>query len=500
MPHNDDLQQAILQLLQNAGDSGLRRPEMRRTLDCRKGNRHQAFKQAFRELMDGGRIVRKRGGRYVVASQTGLTAGTISVNVNGGYGFVTPDDAPEGTADFFVPPKYLGDAITGDRVLVRVLETSDRGVSAAVERIVERSCDTVVGCLEDDGTNYFLRPMQRNLPEQLLLLASEEQLGNAALGDWIEGRFLPPDQSGDGATVEFVRRVASGADLRGDLDAVVAEFNLPDPYTEAQQQTAAGLAPREIEREDCRHLGVVTIDPEDAKDFDDGLSFERGPKPGRVTVGVHIADVAAYIAPGSEFDHEAQARCFTAYLPGRTLPMLPRVLAADRCSLIANRDSQAHSVFLEIDEATGEVLSTRRAHTLIHVRERLSFPQVQALIGDGIGAPRVQSETMATLGALARIAVAMRGYRRRTEQFLDAAVPEIRVVCTENPPRTVPTSSSRNSCSPPTPPWAASWASATCPASTASTLPRRRMRWPNSASGSSSSCPVRPRPCTSGIS
>ena len=387
--------------------------------------------------MDAGRIVRKRGGRYVVASQTGLIPGTISVNVNGGYGFFTPDDAPEDASDLFVPPKYLGDAITGDRVLVRVLERTERGTSAAVERIVERTSDTVVGCLDDDGTNYYVRPMQRNLPEKLFLAVDEEQLGNTVLGDWILGRFLPPDQSGEGPTVEFVRRVASGADLRGDLDAVVAEFELPDPYTQAQQQAAAEMSPREIEREDCRHLRVLTIDPEDAKDFDDGLSFERGPKPGRVTVGVHIADVAAYVAPDSDLDKEAYLRRFTAYLPGRTLPMLPRVLAADRCSLIAHRDSNAHSVFLEIDEQTGEVLASRRAHTLIHVRERLSFPQVQGMIGEKIGSPQVESETMATVGALTRTAITMRRFRRKTEQFLDAAVPEIRVVCTENPPRII---------------------------------------------------------------
>jgi ribonuclease R len=435
MPQTDDLQQAILDLINKAGNGGMRRPDMRRALDCRKGNRHQAFKEAFRELMDAGRVVRKRGGRYVVAREQGLLPGTISVNVNGGYGFFTPDAAAEGATDFFVPPKYLGDALSGDKVLVRVLETTERGTTASVERVVSRSSETIVGCLDEDGNHYVIRPMQKTLPERLFLAADDEQLGKAAPGDWIMARLLPPDQSTDGHAAEFVRRIASGADLRGDLDAVVAEFNLPDPYTAAQQEAAKDIKPREIEREDCRHLAVVTIDPEDAKDFDDGLSFERGPKPGRVTIGVHIADVAAFVAPGSELAAEAAKRGFTAYLPGRTLPMLPRVLAADRCSLIAHRDSNAHSVFLEVDEATGEVLSSRRAHTLIHVRERLSFPQVQALIGDGIGVPQEESATMATLGSLARMAIAMRKHRRQTEQFLEAAVPDIKVLCTEDPPR-----------------------------------------------------------------
>ena len=435
MTPSDDLQKEILELIRQSGESGARRPDLRRLLDCRKGSKHQAFKEAFRKLMANGQISRKRGGRYAIAEATGLLAGTISVNVSGGYGFVTLADAAEGAPDLFIPPKYIGDAITGDRVLIRVLDTNERGTSATVERIVERAAESVVGCLDDDGDSFFLRPMQRSMPERMSLAVSEDALQNVKLGDWIQGRLLPPDQSGNGPTAEFVRKVGSGADLRGDLDAVVVEFGLADPYSPAEVQHAATCKPREIEREDCRALTVLTIDPEDAKDFDDGLSIERGPEPGRVTVGVHIADVAAFVAPGSDLDEAARSRTFTAYLPGRTLPMLPRVLAAERCSLLAGRDSAAHSVFLEIDETTGEVLSARRAHTLIHVHERLSFPQVQDLIGDAIGQAAERSQTLATLSALARIAVAMRGRRRQVEQFLRMAVPDVRVQCTEDPPR-----------------------------------------------------------------
>lgn len=433
MPASDDLRQAILEHVRRAGEAGVRRPDLRRALDCRKGGRQEAFREAFHQLLASGRILRKRGGRYSLAEEAGLIAGTMSVNVNGGYGFVTPD-TPD-ASDLFVPPKYLAGAISGDRVLVRILERDERGVSAAVVRIVDRTCETVVGCLDDDGRNFYVRPMQRNLPDRILLLAGETELEKVALGDWIQARLLPPDQSGDAPAAEFVRRIGSGADLRGDLDAVVVEFGLADPYSAAEQQAAANLVPRPIEREDCRDITIVTIDPEDAKDFDDGISFARGTEPGQVLIGVHIADVAAYVAPGSEWDAAARSRSFTAYLPGRTLPMLPRILAADRCSLIAGRDTPAHSVFLTVDEVTGQVLSSRRVHTLIRVHERLTFGQVQALIGEGIGRPEVNSQTAATLGALARTAVAMRKFRRRFEEFLEAAVPDVRVLCTENPPR-----------------------------------------------------------------
>ncbi len=432
----NDLEQAILGLVRNAGEGGLRKPDLRRLLDCRKGARLEAFRDAFQHLMENGRILRKRGGRYAAASEAGLIPGVLSVNVNGGYGFVTPDSpASPGGGDLFIPPGQLGEGITGDRVLVRIIETTERGTTAAIERVVGHTRETVVGCLDEDGPDLYLRPMQRNLPDRILLLADEGALDQVALGDWILARLLPPGQTVDGPAAAFVRRVGTGADLRGDLDAVTVEFGLCEPYSAELERAAAELAPRPIEREDCRHLTVLTIDPEDAKDFDDGISFASGPAPGRITVGVHIADVAAYIAPGSKWDEAARARGFTAYLPGRTLPMLPRILAADRCSLIAGRDTPAHSVFLDIDETTGEILASRRAHTLIRVHERLSFAQVQTMIGDGIGRPEPPSATMAALASLARTAVAMRKHRRSAEEFLEAAVPEVRVLCTENPPR-----------------------------------------------------------------
>jgi len=432
----NDLAQAILDHIRKAGEGGLRKPDLRRLLDCSKGARLEAFRDAFQHLMENGRILRKRGGRYAAASEAGLVAGVLSVNINGGYGFVTPDSpATPGGGDLFVPPGQLGEAITGDRVLVRILETTERGTSATIERIVGHTRETVVGCLDEDGPDLYLRPMQRNLPDRILLLADEGAIEHVVLGDWILARLLPPGQTIDGPAAAFVRKVGTGADLRGDLDAVTVEFGLCDPYSADLEREAAELAPRPIEREDCRHLTVLTIDPEDAKDFDDGVSFATGPVPGRVTVGVHIADVAAFLAPDSKWDEAARARGFTTYLPDRTLPMLPRILAADRCSLIAGRDTPAHSVFLDIDEATGEVLASRRAHTLIRVRERLSFTQAQAVIGGGIDCPEPLTPTLAVLGSLARTAEAMRKHRRSTEEFLEAAVPEVRVICTENPPR-----------------------------------------------------------------
>jgi ribonuclease R len=234
----------------------------------------------------------------------------------------------------------------------------------------------------------------------------------------------------------ILRRLAAADPITADLDAVATEFDLPEPYTAAEQQAAEQIAPEHVPREDATRLGVVTIDPVDAKDFDDGLSIEPGPRPGTVVVGVHIADVAVFVPPGSAVDEGARRRGFTCYLPGRTLPMLPRALSSWQCSLVAGEERLAHSLFLEIDEGTGEVLNRRRVRTRIRVAQRLTFEEVGEVLarrGRGIGAaPR---EVVATVLRLGDLAARLRDGRAEREAFLRVAVPEIRVLCGETPPR-----------------------------------------------------------------
>ena len=115
----------------------------------------------------------------------------------------------------------------------------------------------------------------------------------------------------------------------------------------------------------------MTIDPKDAKDFDDALSIHNNDDPTLITIGVHIADVAAYISPNGTWQKKIRRRCFTAYLPGRMVPMLPKVLVTNRCSLIENEEKPAHTVLLHINRKTGKVESFERFHSTIKVKKRL---------------------------------------------------------------------------------------------------------------------------------
>jgi ribonuclease R len=280
--------------------------------------------------------------------------------------------------------------------------------------------------------------LRRELPPFIMLAERGHAVDPAEVdpGDWVEVRLTPQDGPRDPLQAVLLRRLAAADPITADLDAVVVEYGLPDPYTEAEQEAAGRQAPEPVPREDATALAVVTIDPVDAKDFDDGISLEPGERPGTVRVGVHIADVAAFVQPGTALDDGARLRGFTAYLPGRTLPMLPRALSSWQCSLIAGEERLAHTVYLEIDENTGEVLSRRRARTRIRVRQRLTFEEVGEILAQGpVWAGAIPRDVVGTVCQLGELAARLRGLRAEHEAFLRIAVPEIRVLCGETPPR-----------------------------------------------------------------
>ncbi|MBN2449492.1 MAG: VacB/RNase II family 3'-5' exoribonuclease, partial [Lentisphaeria bacterium] len=436
MPPDKDTRERLLEAVRRRGEQGIRRSDLRRLLNMTSRDEARRFRDLFRDLLAEGVLVRRRGGRYVPAVTRDLVAGVFRASFRG-FGFVVPAG---GGDSIFIPPKSCGGAISGDRVLVAVSsEADERGPVGEVRRITERTHTVLVASLVDLPSGPAIRPLRRELPEVIELAGRGHAvaLRDLAPGDWVEVRLNPQDGPRAPLTAVILRHLAAANPISADLDAIVAEFNLPEAYGAEDESAAAALQPRACPRTDLRHLTVVTIDPVDAKDFDDGLSLEPGPRPGVACVGVHIADVAAFVVPDSPLDAEARKRAFTAYLPGRTLPMLPRALAADACSLIRGEDRPAHSVFLDLDETTGEVLAARRQRSLVRVRDRLTFEEVGNVL---TGEPHpsnsaIGPETRDLLLRLAALATAMRQRRAREEAFLDLAIPEIRVLCSEDPPR-----------------------------------------------------------------
>jgi len=361
--------------------------------------------------------------------------GELSVNIQG-FGFVRLSEGDS----LFVPPGYLGGAVTGDTVLAVIDPNSDpsRPV-AAIKRILARKFQNFVGCLVPlRGHHWGIRPLRHELPD--LLMLSDESVARSGIppreGNWAKAELPVPQVDFPDEQLPcaiLLDNYGASGNVTADLDAIVAEYNIPAPYTAEQEAAAEALEPVKVKRLDCTKDLVVTIDPVDARDYDDALSVLPSKKKGEVLVAVHIADVASYVRPGSDLDRQARERVFTSYLPGRTLPMLPKALANKQCSLQAGVPRLAHTVFIRFDEHTGDVISYERKHTVINVRQRLCYEQVQTLL-DG-GTFEAEEGVLEMVKKLANIAQLLRHRRMTRERFLPMAMPEIRVVCSEKPSR-----------------------------------------------------------------
>lgn len=380
-------------------------------------------------------------------SYTGeLFCGKITINPSG-FGFVkaVPENEDAEVKEWFIPAKYLNGAMHGDTVHIAPLPPDPRysngdkdDRAAQVMEVVRRARETIVGVMV---TYDRMRPLDKRLFADILIAGN---LHGVKKGDWVEvkpdyeGKLLPRkriprktmERRLSNITASIVRRLGPAGVIQADLDAVCVEYDLPPLYTLEEEAMAAAIEPREMPRKDFRDRFTVTIDPFDAKDYDDAVSIAAGKMPGTLEVGVHIAEVAAWIEPKSYFDVKASERGFTAYLPGRTINMLPKGLTR-KISMTEGVDAPAHSVILQVNTASGKIVSSERLHTLIHVNKRLDYDTVQKFFDDSQHPDDWSSELCTALRDLLDITQKMRRHRQNVEQFLDLEIPEIRVICDE---------------------------------------------------------------------
>ncbi len=364
--------------------------------------------------------------------------GKISI-AHGGFGFITPDVIVEpeksgAKADVFVPPHFVNGALNGDSVEYILLEDDPQkrpprpgvpnGPIGRVIGIHKRAKEYMTGIL---SSGHHVTTLDKSMADEVYL---KGDTNGAKRGDWVQIKLLDDPHGKAGRLAGVVEKNFGQSDvIKNDLDAICSEYNLEEPYTEEENAAASALQAREIIREDWTKRHTLTIDPFDAKDFDDAISIERTANPDQLEIGIHISDVASWIAPGEEFDIKAQQRAFTSYLPGRTLPMLPKTLTAN-ISLQAGVPSRAHTVAIVVDLKSGEILKSRRIHTLIHVDQRLNYDEVQnCLDGGKMEAPETTIESIRLLAQAVR---AMRKRRKKVEIFLNLDIDEIRVLCDEN--------------------------------------------------------------------
>lgn len=302
-----------------------------------------------------------------------------------GFGFVKPEDATLATQDIFIPKHLTENAADGDivEVLVNKESLSEKGPEGRVVRIVTRARTHLAGIIREisrDEIYYAYAPMLGST--QRILVMTE---GNKVLkvGDRIIMEVLEWGSKESQTIGKLSRIIGHISDPSCDIQAAIEEFELrkdfPAKATEEARQYGTRVLLGEIKkREDLRSLTCFTIDPDTAKDFDDAISLEKDEK-GHFHLGVHIADVSHYVQAGTALDLEAQLRCNSTYFPGYCLPMLPRELSDNLCSLKPNVNRLTASVLMEFDQE-GTLVNYRMARSVIKSCKRFTYKEAKAVL------------------------------------------------------------------------------------------------------------------------
>lgn len=369
----------ILRYLQQEAGRPLKIRELAKALHV-PNQEYRSFRRTVRDLEREGAIVRLRNNRYGPPEVLNLVVGRLSVNPDG-FGFVARETGD--AADIFVGASGLGSALHGDRVVVRVTHrgTARHQPEGELVRVLERALKSAVGTYRSDGRFASVVPDDPRLTRDVYI--APEDAGGAQEGQkvvvridaWPAGRLNP-----EGHVVEIL---GYPDDPGIDILSIIKEYGLPldfpDHVQTAVEALSEGIPEAECDRRmDLRHLSCVTIDPEDARDYDDAVSLETL-EDGVCRLGVHIADVSFYVQEGTALDHEALIRGTSVYLPDRVIPMLPEALSNGLCSLRPGQDRLAISVLMRLTP-DGDLLDHTVSESVICSHARLSYDEVQNLL------------------------------------------------------------------------------------------------------------------------
>ena len=355
------------------------------------GRARVALRRMLRDLERSGEIARIRKDRYVLPVEADLVTGKLSIHPVG-YGFLAQEKS--GEPDVFIAAENIGTAMHGDRVVARISpEAPSRRIKGRREgrviRILERAHDTIVGTLQRSRSFYYVVPDDPRFVHDVYVgsvaAVSNDRESEAAanvgdkvvvrLGAW-ESRHVNPEG-------EIIEVLGPAAAPGVDMLSIIRKYHLPTEFPRDALEQVSRIpenidARQLVGREDLRNQFIVTIDPDDARDFDDAIDVEKLPK-GGWRLGVHIADVAAYVEPGTALDREARRRGNSVYLPDRVIPMLPERLSNGVCSLKPEVDRLTHSVFINFDKR-GVVRSARFARSVIRSAHRLTYKEAYAIL------------------------------------------------------------------------------------------------------------------------
>ncbi|MGE5680826.1 MAG: ribonuclease R [Bacillota bacterium] len=418
------MKKKIKAFFKNNSGKSLKSNEIAKYLGIEDDHEYAALKAMLHDLT-AENFLTKVGKRYRFNTKSdGKLTGTISIT-EGGYGFVIMKNS--GMKDIFVAAKNLGTALNGDTVEVALFaKRKGKNSEGQVINVIKRNKDEIVGVLEKSKSFYFLKPDEPEINRDIYI--ARENLNGAKSGDKVvvsDISWDTPELNPEGRVKEILGKAGS---YDAEISSLAREFNLPYIFSRGALKEAeeieSGVSAEELTRRlDLREKIIFTIDPEDAKDFDDAVSVEMLAN-GNYEIGVHIADVSHYVKDGSIIDQDAYTRGNSVYFVGKVIPMLPEKLSNGICSLVPFEDRLTYSVIAELTPL-GKVEKYQIRKSVINSKRRFTYDEAQAVIDSQSG------DYWEELALLNKIAKMLRK-KRMSKGSINFITPEVRFFLDEN--------------------------------------------------------------------
>jgi ribonuclease R len=364
----------ILKLLGGADYAPANIPELLEQLGWGR-HRQQELQRELRDLELAGRIARIKGNRYILPQEADLIPGRIRIN-RAGKGFLQPDD--QAIKEIAIPENATLTALHEDHVLVRRDRPESKNTGTVI-RVLKRHRTKIVGTLQKSSRFLFVVPDDPRIPHDIYVPEPRDVGRPAHIGDKVVVDLREWESRNANPEGEIIEVLGAPDEEGVDMLSVLRQYNLPlhfpKPVLDEARAIGSVVGPNELHgREDCRQHPVVTIDPDDAKDFDDAICLQAAAD-GTWKLWVHIADVSHYVKPGTALDDEAARRGNSTYLVDRVIPMLPEALSNELCSLKPEVDRLTKCVEFSVSR-DGRVLGAGFYPAVIHSQRRFTYREV----------------------------------------------------------------------------------------------------------------------------
>ena len=393
-----ELRDRVLKYISEQKNNTFNYRQVAHAIDADTPAAHRTIAMQLAELAFDGDLLEVSPGKYKAPQRNNVTTGTFVRRSNGKNSVITDTDGEV----IFVAERNSMHALNGDKVKV-IVAARRKGMEpeAEVIDIIEKKDQTFIGTLRVEKQYGILVTDSKFLATDIII--PKGKLKGGMTGDKAVVRITSWDGDEKNPKGEVLDILGRTGENTTEMHAILAEFGLPYRYPETVEKAAdkigPGITPDVVaKRKDMREVTTFTIDPKDAKDFDDALSFRKLPN-GNYEVGVHIADVTHYVKPDSIIDKEAQKRATSVYLVDRVVPMLPEHLSNGICSLRPNEEKLTFSCIFEIDPQ-GNVVNQEIARTVTKSDRRFTYEEAQEVIETGKGD---YAEEILTLDRLAKI-------------------------------------------------------------------------------------------------